>query len=1233
MDASDRSGPNGTRSSALRISDYPPAWSDISPADHLQRAWEGGERHQLETFVAALGAISPPELAALVQVDLEQGWLRSQPSRAEEYLRRFAPLAADPELVVDIIYAEYLARERAGERPQLAEYESRFPEFAPALAKQIRFHDALTMFDNDLQSPESDVESGRDPAAALPDDRPQLEATYEIVEKIGSGGTGVVYKARQAALNRFVALKMVRAVDVDNQELLARFRTEARLVASLHHPRIVQVFDYGQHDGLPYLAMELVDGGPLSARLDGVPWQARPAAALLLKLVSAVQFAHERGVIHRDLKPANVLVVSDHPELEIKVTDFGLAKFFFDEASSHTKSSTCLGTPSYMAPEQAGGRRNDIGPASDVYSLGAILFELLTGRPPYRGESPIDTLRLVLSTEPVPIERLAPRVPRDLATICDKCLRREGDRRYPSAAELGDDVQRFLAGKPILARRIGVVERAWQWCRREPLLAGAVGCVVLSLVGIAAVLMWHSKRLHGELEKVQSAERSEHAANQSAQRRLWDAYLSEAAAINSSRKLGQRFAALATIDQAVSLLPSLGRDPARDLELRSAVLTSTALADMKSHVVGPWPATGYACAMSIPGDRYVVAVEDSTMQAFRLSNGEPLWTLACPQRNAMPNLSADGTLLAAVGDQGTIVWRLDADKPSVIWEQRDARFFTFAPDGGHAAFSHPTMGMQWLDFKHGGSRAIGTGQARSEFAFHAQSSRVAVSGAKGIQVIALHTGEVQYELLDGNTQVRALAWHPGGDFLAIWREQEAIALWDLKTRTTALTFAHRGLPASLNFNEDGSMLASQTLWDQRLLLWDIGTGQPFFDVPGFLGQACSTGNRGQLFFLSHHGNDARFSEVTAGTCRSLARALDAPLGYWSHASISSDSRIVAFSSQEGCELWDLHTARRLLAWPLGECLVDFDAAGRLVIGSDRGVFRFSPRVEAARPARGTADAVGSLASLAPPVVVHFGAREQLAGPIEAMSMAVNRAGDTLMYQDAEGWTVLDLKSRRKAMRLQAEFDARKAATSDDGRFAAVANWHHGGATIWDVSSGKTLADLRIDRHGVIQFSPDGKVFAATPDGVTLWRTNDWQRIHQLHAQGTTPTGLGLAFSPDSRVLAVGEVNGVLDLIDPTTAHPWAQVSRWDAHAASVMAFSADQRWLVTSSWDERSPALVWDLTAMRRELSQRHLDLPADVLRAGESVLPSPLEVYVDESAIGETFPVPTAPASSPPTR
>jgi hypothetical protein len=285
-----------------------------SPAAEFRRQWQLGGEPQIEAFLAARASLSPRELAAVVRVDLRQRRLLSQRAEAEEYFSRFPLLRVDAELAVDVIYSEFLAREECGEHPDVCEFQRRFPAFAEVLVDQISLHRALDELDQHPVDETlvfgAETEQTLGPGGPRPDRLNRLEADYEILEEIGRGGMGVVFRARQLGLNRLVALKMVRAVDGGNQELLARFRAEAEVVASLHHPQIVQIYDYGEHKGLPYLALEFVEGGTLAARLDGAPWSGRQAAALVTELARAVQFAHERHVIHRDLKPANLLIAS-----------------------------------------------------------------------------------------------------------------------------------------------------------------------------------------------------------------------------------------------------------------------------------------------------------------------------------------------------------------------------------------------------------------------------------------------------------------------------------------------------------------------------------------------------------------------------------------------------------------------------------------------------------------------------------------------------------------------------------------------------------------------------------------------------------------------------------------------------------------------------------------------------------------------------------------------------------
>jgi tRNA A-37 threonylcarbamoyl transferase component Bud32 len=316
-------------------------------------------------------------------------------------------------------------------------------------------------------------------------------AGFEILEELGRGGMGVVYKARQNNLSRLVALKMVLAGAHAGPDALARFHNEAQAVASLQHPDIVQIHDVGQVGGLPYISLEFIDGGSLDRRIESRPQEPMQAARTIRIVARAIHAAHLRGIIHRDLKPANILLTADGRP---KITDFGLARRLGDD-SDQTRTGTIVGTPDYMAPEQALGQAHDAGPLADQHALGAILYELLTGRPPFRGATAHDTIEQVRTQEPVPPKRLQPKVPRDLETICLKCLQKEPHRRYPSADALADDLDRFLDGRTIRARPVSAVARLGHWCRRNPRVAVLAAAVLVLVVTVATTSTVFAARL------------------------------------------------------------------------------------------------------------------------------------------------------------------------------------------------------------------------------------------------------------------------------------------------------------------------------------------------------------------------------------------------------------------------------------------------------------------------------------------------------------------------------------------------------------------------------------------------------------------------------------------------------------------------------------------------------------------------------------------------------------------
>jgi serine/threonine protein kinase len=379
-----------------------------------------------------------------------------------------------------------------------------------------------------------------DPTAAAINVESPTVPGFEILGELGRGGMAVVYRARQVALRRTVALKMVLNGAHTSSQQLARFRAEAAVIARLQHPNIVQIYDVGDVAGRPYFALEFVAGGSLAQHLHGTPQPIRPAAQLVETLARAVHAAHANGVVHRDLKPANILLVSTNQgstntqnanELMAgrgvlnavpKITDFGVAKCVAGDGEapgfrSATVTGEVIGTPQYMAPEQAATPRQPVGPTADVYALGAILYELLTGRPPFTGKTSLDTVLQVLYNDPLLVTSLQPNVPRDLETICLKCLRKEPRKRYGSALELAEDVQRFLRDEPIQARPATAVEKLWRWVRRHPVAAGLLAAGLLApLVALTTLSLLSAPLVRSSAREsaAQQAELLEEANNE-----------------------------------------------------------------------------------------------------------------------------------------------------------------------------------------------------------------------------------------------------------------------------------------------------------------------------------------------------------------------------------------------------------------------------------------------------------------------------------------------------------------------------------------------------------------------------------------------------------------------------------------------------------------------------------------------------------------------------------------------
>jgi WD40 repeat protein/predicted Ser/Thr protein kinase len=647
---------------------------------------------------------------------------------------------------------------------------------------------------------------------------PSLFADYELLAKLGEGGMGVVYKARQRSLDRLVALKMLPLTGPHARpEYIKRFRAEAVAAASLQHPHIVAIHEVGIHDGQHFFAMEYVAGRSLSEIVGNRPLPARRAAGYLQTIAEAVHYAHERGILHRDLKPSNILIDDqDQP----RIADFGLAKRL-DSDSELTLTGQVLGSPHYIPPEQAAGKHSGLSRRSDVYGLGAILYHLLTGRPPFVGEQMAETLQLVLNTEPVAPRLLNPLVPRDLETICLKCLEKEPARRYSTAQAVAEELAHFLRGEPIAARPVGFLGRLGRWCRRKPALAAALAALVISVgLGLAGVL-WQWR----EASRYAAAEHQERIR---AEHRLWKLELT--AAEDFLRRPIERPTGLA-------LLAGVLRRHANGTNC----VAPQRIVSMLSWCDFPLPVaecTGIATATWSPvGDRVATGSTNGEARVWNVADGQPLGPA---MRHASPVSSVafapDGRWLATgTADGSARVWNSISGEPrtpilkhsnSVVWVE-------FTPDGKCVATGTERGALRVWDAETGRPMTPplqhGSGFAAARFSPDGRTLIVA-AGEELAKLEATDSERPFGRFSASKNRVRSIEISPDANWVLAMETNSLRVLEVAASKFIFRPMPHPARVLSATFSPDGQRVVS-TCADGRLRVWEVRTGRLLANWP------------------------------------------------------------------------------------------------------------------------------------------------------------------------------------------------------------------------------------------------------------------------------------------------------------------------------------------------------------------------------------------------------------------
>jgi WD40 repeat protein len=939
---------------------------------------------------------------------------------------------------------------------------------------------------------------------------------------------GVVYRARQRSLNRLVALKVIRAGALASAEQVHRFHNEAEVVAALDHPRIVPVYEVGEEGEHLFFSMKLMEGGSLADNLDRYTRHPGGAARLVAAIARAVDHAHRRGVLHRDLKPANILLDADS---QPHVADFGLAKH---ADSAMTLTGQVLGTPSYMAPEQAGGKAKEVGPPADVYALGAILYALLTGQPPFRGATPADTLRQVLDDEPIPPRRLRPDVPRDLESIALKCLEKRPGQRYARAEDLADDLQRFLAYRPTRARPIGVWSRAARWCRwhRAASALFAVGAVVLAALTAGTYLHTRQLREHEEAMLASAQRERAAAATAAAEREYTDRLQGYAASVRLASKLWADGQHQAARDALASHLPAPGTEDVRGFEWHYLWQRARSVQLLRGH-----RESVDRVAFSPDGRTCASASRDGTIHLWDTHSGRRL-AGALRAGPAIPQalqFSPDGRrlVLAAWGDESTIrVW--DTATEQLVGQRTGSQFDGFkaavCPDAQTVA-----VGIYWD--VHGPSRTalvrlwdVSSGRERTVwqqrrgdlgimalcFAPGGRALAVGYHGhsntGKGLafatDLLDLPSGKVRATLDGHSGGIGTVAFAADGSYLASGSSDGTVKLWDVATGRQKKTLNLGQSVSALTFSPDGRTLAVGT-WGHdgpqnppwSASLWDVASGTrlgPELRVRDSV-HALAYAPDGRTLAVAGQDRVLRlWQPALSGGFASLPG--HQPAEAWAVAFAPDGQTLVSAGDDHAVRLWDMGTGR---------------ACG-LLPGHDSLVTCVAVSPDGKRIAAGGFDKVVKVWDVATGQVVFTGEHQHIVNrvafsPDGRLLASSDRNQTVRVWDTATGAARARLTDHERSVCGLAFVGPQLLASGCDG----------GTLHLWDLSTGQARWVLQdVKDIFCLACSPDGKVLASGNKAglVRLWETATGRELKML--QGHTQGGVrSVAFSPDGKTLA------------------------------------------------------------------------------------------------------------------